>query len=103
MHIHGYSYQNTVKNKTKIFCAVFRCCSVSENENTIIRGRVGGVYVYWRIYNHFIIQRHRERFKTSYKTLSESNGFKTVFYDRILKAKMLQTRKRSSGWSMENE
>ena len=44
MHIHGYSYQNTVKKKTKIFCAVFRWCSLSENDhdNTIIRGRVEG-------------------------------------------------------------
>ena len=72
MHLHGYSYQNTVKKKTKIFCAVFRWCSLSENDhdNTIIRGRVEGC-VRVLAHNDFIHETPRKgKVQTSYKAFS---------------------------------
>lgn len=71
MHMHGYSYQKTVKNKTKKY---FAKCFVGVH-NTIIRGRVGGC-VRVLAHNSFIAKRRaRERFTTSYKAFSEEKGF----------------------------
>ena len=104
MHIHGYSYQNTVKNKTKIFRAVFRWCSVSENDNTIIRGRVGGCV---RVLAHNGFSRQTPSKGKVQNKLQSIFGIKRIrkqcSMKGILKTKMLQPRKRSSGWFMKSE
>ena len=93
MHLHGYSYQNTVKKKTKIFCAVFRWCSLSENDhdNTIIRGRVEGC-VRVLAHNDFIHETPRKG-KVQNK-LQSIFGIKRIRKQcsmiGILKTKMLQ-------------
>ena len=68
---------NTAVNKTKIFCIY---------KNTICRGRVGDVYVYWRIMalSSNATGKAQTKLQSIFRMKKDS---KTVFYERDFKNK----------------
>lgn len=101
MHMHGYSYQKTVKNKTKNILQ-----SVSLVFTTQLFGGVlEGVYVYWRIRALSPNAAQGKGSQQVTKHFRKKKDSKKVFYESDLKKKkkMVQPRKRSSGWFIKSE
>ena len=67
---------NTAMNKTKIFCIQYK--------NTICRGGVGGVYVYWHIMalSSNATAKVQNKLQSIFRMKKDSE---TVFYEKDLK------------------